>query len=496
MTRTTVLGAVKLTVLLCAGSALAVAQQPGMQPPPTQAVVMKGRAPVSDQVLNVRLPRPREGNLSNGIRLIVLEDRRTPQVSFSLTIPGAGGFFDPAGQAGLASTTAAMMREGTTTRTTVQISEQLETTASTIGVGSGMAALDASINGSALTEHVSKLFDMAADILLNPTFPEEEFAKYKQRTMAALNQQRSFPGFLVQELWSKVISGDHPSGRVAMQPAVLAGLTRAHLADFHKARYVPDHAAIAIAGDISYADALKLVEARFGSWKKGGTPMPTASDPAPAGSARVSLVDRPNSVQTNFVVGTQAISRVDPDYDALQLMNAVVGGGPTGRLFTNLREVKGYTYGAYSGLTAGRYKGVWNASTDVRSDVTEPALTDLMEELRRIREEPVSAKELSDKKRSLVASFALSLESPQQVLNYYVTSWIYKLPADYWDRYPERINAVSPMQVQGVARKYLAADKMHIIAVGDGKKVSDILKKFGPLDVYDVEGKKVTIAVP
>ena len=498
MTTTGVLRTVKLAVLLCAGSSPALAQQPGMQPAPPkpQAVVMKGKAPVSDQVLNVRLPRPKEGTLANGIHLIVLEDHRTPQVSFTLSIPGAGGYFDPAGQAGLAATTAAMLREGTTSRSTIQISEQLETTASTLFVGSGASSLDATISGSALTEHVGKLFDMTADILLNPTFPDEEFAKLKQRTLAQLNQQRSIPQFLVQELWAKVINGDHPASRISPEPAALSGLTRAQLLDFYKSHYVPDNAVIAIAGDISYGDARQLVQSRLGAWKKAGVAAPVASDPAPAGPARVSLVDRPNSVQTNFVVGTQAIARTDPDYDALQLMNAVVGGGPTGRLFTHLREEKGYTYGAYSGLSAGRFRGTWFAQTDVRSDVTEPALTDLMDELHQIRDVPVSARELADKKRSLVASFALSLESPQQVLNYYVTSYTYKLPADYWDRYPERLMAVSPMQVQAVARKYLDPSRMQIIAVGDGKKVTDILRKFGPLDVYDVEGKKVTSVIP
>ena len=215
-----------------------------------------------------------------------------------------------------------------------------------------------------------------------------------------------------------------------------------------------------------------------------------------AGAARVFLVDRPNSVQTNFVVGTQGIDRANPDYDVLQLMNAVVGGGPTGRLFTHLREEKGYTYGAYSGLAAGRFKGTWNASTDVRSDVTEPALTDLMDELRQIRDVTVPAKELQDKKRSLVASFALSLESPQQVLNYYVTRWIYKLPVDYWDKYPERVMNVTAAQVQAAAKKYLDPKNVQIIAVGDGKKVESILRKFGPLEVYDTEGQKVSRVVP
>ena len=162
----------------------------------------------------------------------------------------------------------------------------------------------------------------------------------------------------------------------------------------------------------------------------------------------------------------------------------------------HLREEKGYTYGAYSGLSAGRYRGTWSAQTDVRSDVTEPALKDLLGELVAIRDTTVPAKELQDRKRSLVAGFALSLESPQQVLNYYVTSWIYKLPADYWDKYPQRVMGVTAAQVQAAARKYLDPARVQIIAVGDRKKVEEILRKFGTLEVYDTEGKKVIGVVP
>jgi zinc protease len=488
----------QLTVLLIASMAIApavVAQGP-TAPPKTQPVVIKGKAPVSDKVLDVKLPRPREGNLANGIHLIVLEDHRAPQVAFTLQIPGAGGYFDAVGSTGLASVTATMMREGTPTRTTVQIAEQLETMAAALNVGAGTAALDASLTGSALTEHLDKLFELGADILLNPTFPEEEFMKYRQRTLAGLNQQRSSANFLANELWSKVIFGDHPAGRISMTPASLNSMTRQQMVDFHKSRYVPDNAVIAIAGDISFAQAFALVEKHLGKWAKAGTPAPTASDPAAAGAGKVHMVDRPNSVQTSFIVGTQAISRTDPDYDAMQLMNAVVGAGPTGRLFTHLREEKGYTYGAYSGMSAGRFRGNWSAQTDVRSDVTEPALTDLMEELRQIRDVTVPAKELQDKKRSLVASFALSLESPQAMLNYYMTSWTYKLPADYWDKYPERVMGVSAAQVQAVAKKYLDPSKVQIIAVGDAKKVESVLRKFGPMDVYDTEGNKKANVIP
>jgi zinc protease len=475
-------------IALIAFASVAVAQQPA--PPKAQPVVMKGKAPVAENVLRVKLPRPREGTLPNGLHLIVLEDHRAPLVSMSMLIPGAGGFFDAPASLGVAGVTAAMMREGTASRTTTQISEQLETMAANLTVGSGASSLDATFNASALTANVDKVFELTADLLLRPTFPADELTKYRQRTLAGLNQQRSNPGFLAQELWSKIINGDHPAGRVAMSPADLNKVTRDQLVEWHRTKYVPDHAVMAIAGDISFADAEKLVKKHFGEWKKSGTPKPKANDPGAPPPARVYLVDRPNSVQTNFIVGAQAIERTNPDYDALQLMNAVVGAGPTGRLFTHLREEKGYTYGAFSGMTAGRFKGTWLAQTDVRSEVTEPALTDLMDELRQIRDVTVPAKELADKKRSLVASFALSLESPPAVLNYYITRWLYNLPADYWDKYPERVMAVNAAQVQAMAKKYLDPKNVQIIAVGDGKKVEETLRKFGTLEVYNTEGQK------
>jgi predicted Zn-dependent peptidase len=359
-----------------------------------------------------------------------------------------------------------------------------------------MTSLDATVSGSALTENLDQLFDLTADILLNPSFPDEELAKYKARTKTGLNQNRSFPGFLAQELYQKVMYGDDAAGRLLMTPDQLDKVTRAEMVEFHRAKYVPDHAAIAFAGDISYGRAKKLVESRLGAWKKTGAPAVTATEPPAIGPAKVWLVDRPNSVQTNVIVGTQAIERTNPDYDVLDVMNQVVGGGPTGRLFVHLREEKGYTYGAYSGLNAGRYRGTWLASTDVRSDVTEPALRDLLGELVAIRDTVVPPKELQDRKRSMVASFALSLESPQQMLNYYVTRWIYKLPADYWDKYPQRVMGVTAAQVQAAARKYLDPSRMQIVAVGDGKKVEEILRKFGKLEVYDTEGKKVMGVVP
>jgi zinc protease len=470
--------------------ALAVAQE--QQTPPTQGVVKKGKVPVSTEILKTALPRPVEADLPNGAHLMVLEDHRLPQLSFQIFIPGAGGYYDPPDRSGLASFVAALMREGTSSRTSEQISQQLEVMAASLNVAAAVAGQEATISGSCLSDQAERLLDLTTDVLLHPSFPAEELARFKQRTRAQLMQQRANPTFLAIEMFSRAIYGSHPAARITPTVAALESVTPAMLADFHGTRYVPDHAAIAVAGDISMAQARRLLEPRLAAWNKSGAAGPGVSDPATLAGAKIYFIARPNSVQTNLVVGTQAIARTSPDYDTLQVMNKVIGGGPTGRLFIHLREEKGYTYGAGSSLNASLYRGEWSASTSVRTEVTGPALDDLLAEISRLRDEPVSSGELADAKRSMIASFALSLESPQQLLNLYVTRWRYKLPADYWDRYPDRVSAVKSDDVQAAAKKYLAADRMQIVAVGDPARVSETLKKLGEVETYDTDGKRLS----
>lgn len=482
--RTTVAAALTLAVIVPALSA--------QQAPPPGGVVYKNRAPVSDALLEIKLPKPQEAGLPNGLHVMVLQDRRAPQVSIQLSMRGAGGYYDPAEQIGLAQFTAANLREGTATRTSTAIAEQLDRLSATLNVGTSMAGEEATIAASSLTEHVDVVLELMADVLMNPTFPEQEFARYKTQTRAQLQQQRSQPGFLVAERFSLVVAGDHPDGRVAPAIGVLDKTTREHLVAFHRARYVPDHAVIAIAGDISMADAMAKVQARLGSWKKTGTPAPAVADPAAIGKPGIYLVERPNSVQTSLLVGVQAIRRTDPDYFALTVLNKVIGGGPTGRLFRHLREEKGYTYGAGSQIDAPRFRGTWLATTDVRTEVTEPALTDLLDELRQARETPIPAKEFADAKRSLIASFALTLESPQALINNAITRYRFGLPADYWDQYPKRIMAITEADAQAMAKKYLDPSRLQIVAVGSSEGAARALRKLGPVEVYDAEGKRIT----
>jgi predicted Zn-dependent peptidase len=169
----------------------------------------------------------------------------------------------------------------------------------------------------------------------------------------------------------------------------------------------------------------------------------------------------------------------------------VLGGGPTGRLFEHLREQKGYTYGAGSNFSGTRIPGSWSASTDVRSEVTDAALTDLLDEIRQMRDVPVPDKELADTKKALIAGFALSLESPNAILGLYIDRYLYKLPPDYWDTYPARIEAITSADIQRVARKYWAPDRLQIVAVGDAAQVEPALKKLGDYEVFDAEGKSL-----
>jgi zinc protease len=462
----------------------------GQNPSTAPGTILKNKAPVSKETLKVTLPTSQETDLSNGVHLIVLEDHRTPLVSLQMLIDGAGGYYDPANIPGLAGFTATLMREGTTTKTSEQISEQLDRLAASVGVGAGLSSPFASVTGSGLTTNLGTVLALMADVLKNPSFPQTEIDRYKTRTRAGLMNQRSQPQFLAQERFSQVVYGTHPASRVSPTPAALDALTRDALVEFHKAHYVPDRAVLAVSGDITLAQAKEQAEAAFGSWKKSGLVIPAVEDAAPIAGPSITLVVRPGSVQTTLVVGTQSIQRTDPDYDALTVGNRTLGG-PFGRLFEHLREQKGYTYGAGSGFSATRYRGAWNASTDVRTEVTDPALTDLMDEIRQMRDASVTDKELSDTKRAIVAGFARSLESPAALLNNYVDSYLYKLPADYWDKYPARIEAVTAADIQRVAKKYWAPERLQIVAVGDQAKVEPALKKLGAVQVFDAEGKPI-----
>ena len=479
-----------LLLALLAPQAPVLGQGAAAPPAPPPAQPFKNRAPVSTEVIKVKLPRAQETQLSNGAYLMVLEDHRVPSVQFEIIMIGAGGYYDPPGMPGLADTTASLMDEGTTTKSSEQIAQALDTMAASVAVSASQGSQIATVTGSALTDQFDAVLALASDILLNPSFPEKEIGLYKGRARAGLEEQRSDPNFLRQERYSRAVYGDHPAASVGLTRESLEKITRDALVSFHKSNYVPDHAIIGVSGDITLAEARTKFETALKGWAKSGKPRPGVTDPADHGPMKISLVNRPGSVQTAFMLGEQAINRTHPDYEAMIVMNQILGGS-NGRLYRELRERKGYTYGVYSYSRLLRYRGDWRAQMDVRTDVTEASLRDMLAEVNKMRDELVPADEFKDAQRSLTASFALSLENPAELLNLYIVRQLYNLPVDYWDRYTERIAAVTSAQVQAVARKYLDPKRLQIVAVGDAGKIASILRPFGPLEVFDDEGKPV-----
>jgi zinc protease len=482
--------ALSLAALAAPSAALAQGPQAGQDKTVSRSKVeRKMRAPVSKDVLRVKLPKAQEFTLDNGLTVLVLEDRRFPVVNVSLSVAGAGPIYEPRDRPGLANITAQMLREGTKTRTSRQIAEEIERLGANVFATSGFGSSAASVSASGLSDNFDEWFALFADVLMNPTFPADELNKLKTRLKTSLRLQRTQPNFLAQERFRRAVYGDHPAAVYSTTPEVLDALTPEMLARWHVERYAPQNAILGIAGDVNAQAVIAKLRQALAPWKKTDAKEVLPSPPAPASSKKIFLIDRPGSVQSTITMGNIAIDRRSPDYVPVVVMDAIVGGGASARLFLNLREDKGYTYGVYSGFTAVKYPGPWSAGGDVRTEVTEGAMNELVYELKRIRDEKVAADELEEKKRSIVAGFALSLESPASLLSYEITRKIYGLPADYWDTYPARVMAVTADDVQRVARRYVNPETHQVVVVGDAGKIRSILEKFGPVEVYNTEGR-------
>lgn len=473
-----------------------VAQRGGAPPQGGQSVTgadIKGRAPVNKEILRVKLPKAQEATLSNGLRVILLESHRVPTFTMQMVVL-SGGLSDPADYHGLATFTAALLREGTATRKSKDIAEQMDTLGATLGAGAGLSSFTTNITTSGLVESLDPMLEIFADVIRNPSFPQEEADKYKTRQLQQLQFQRSIPQFLAQERFLRAIYGEHPAGLIAPPAESLKRVSSADLARFHSTYYRPNNAMLAIVGDVTLKELMPKLEKAFGTWQRADLPQ-TNIPAAPAqGAMRIQLIDRPGSVQTVLQLGNLGIERTNEDYLSVLVMNQILGGGPAARLFLNLREKNGYTYGAYSSFSGSKFRGTVVSSSEVRTDVTEGAMKEFMYELKRMRDEKVTAVELENAKRAIVGGFALSLEQPQALLQNIVTQKLYGMPADYWDVYPQKVMAITDDDVQRVAQKYIDMGHLQIVAVGDASKTRAVLAKFGTVEEYDAEGKPARTA--
>lgn len=478
-------------LVICTLFALvAMAQEPAVS---FRGMTRRNRAPVSNEVLKVKLPRPVERQLSNGIRLLILESHRAPTVTLTISIPSSP-LRDPAGMPGVAEATASLVMMGTTTKSARQISETLADLGASVTISAGAGGGGGrggrggggegtgTISVNALSENFDAALAVMSDVLLHPSFPADEFEKWKTRQRSAIEQARTSPTGLGNEMLMKVLYPGDARQFTRLTNDSLNKLTRDNLIAHYKQFYVPSGDLAGIVGDIAPREAVAALEKALGAWKGGPVAAITLPVNPPIAGKKVYLVSRPGSVQTDLVLANRAIDRNNPDYIACLVMNQVLGSGPAARLFRIIREEKGYTYGVSSSFTATRYLQHFSSSMLVRTEVTEPALADLLKEFKEIRDVPVPKEELEGAKRTLVASFALGLENPAGVLQRWMQQREFALPADYWDTYTEKIAAVTAEDVARVAKKYVPYDNVQIIAVGDGAKIRELLKKFGPVE--------------
>lgn len=470
-------------------SALMLAVIPALRAE-TAPALDRAHPPAAGPEPAVAFPDYQERTLPNGLKVFIVESRRQPTVTFRLLLKR--GAIADGGKPGLAHATAELLNEGTTTRDADRFAEETDNLGATVEATAGNDSL--SIIASGLTKFLPQVLDLFADASLRPTFPEDRLKKHQRRTVARLAQERQQPGSLAARLRGKLLYGDkHPYGAFETEASVGA-LKRDDLVAFHRANFLPNHATLAVVGDVKTADVLAQIERAFGGWKPGELPR-LDLPPLPPAPERltVHLVNRPASVQSAVLVSAPGVRRADPDVPELGVVNGVLGGGENGRLFLNLRERHGYTYGSGSSFVSAREAGLFAASAEVRNDVTEPAIREMLAEIGRIRTEPIPEPELARQRSSSAGNYLLSLESPGTVASRVQEMELYGLPGDYYRTYARRIGGVTVERALALAKAHVPApDRLTVVVVGEAKDIRPSLEKLGPVVAYDQDLRAVS----
>lgn len=435
------------------------------------------------------LPTPSSFQLPNGLTVIYNQRPGLPMVSAHLVIR-TGSDSNPADLPGLANYTAAMLDEGTATRSALQIADESAQLGATLNTGSSMDATFVSV--SSLKKNFPAALSLLADLVLHPAFPQEEIDRQRASRLAQIIQRRENPAVVSSQVIAASLYGSrHPYGYPEIgTEAAVKSTTREAMAAFWKQNFVPNNSALVVAGNISQAELKTLVEKEFGSWQKGTPAKPNLGSPETT-KAKLVLVDKPGAQQTYLRVGRVGVPRSTPDYASLEVMNATLGGLFSSRINLNLREEHGYTYGAGSFFAYRKGAGPFQVVAPVRTDVTGAALGEIFKELRRMADSPMTAEELrlaiDSQTRSLPGLFETSASAAASYANIYV----YDLGLDYYSKLPAQLNAVSPAVAQAVAKKYLAPEQMIVVAVGDKAKIEPDLAKLSlaPVETRDPDGR-------
>ena len=423
--------------------------------------------------------------LDNGLKVFVIENHKIPRIAYSLILD-----FDPileAENAGYISITGSLIGTGTKTRTKAEIDESVDF------IGADFYTSPSSVYAACLKKHNDKLLNVFSDVVKNSVFNQAELDKLKTQALSGLAFGKEDPGTISKRVRGVVLYGkDHPYGELETEKSI-ESVTLDMCTNFYKTYFKPNIAYLAIVGDITVDEAKPLVKKYFGDWQKGMVqPEKVEVSKAPA-EPTVVIVDRPNSVQSSISV-TYPVELKVGSTESLKasVMNTILGGGVY-RLFMNLRETHGYTYGSYSKIKADKYIGSFGAFADVRNEVTDSAINEILYEMKRIVNEPVREEELSRVINNLTGNFALSLEDPRTIARFALNIERYKLPKDYYANYLKNLEKVSIQDIQAAAKAYIKPENCYIVVVGKAEEIAEKLKKFSPDGVvhyYDVDGNE------
>jgi zinc protease len=414
--------------------------------------------------------------LANGLQVIAVLHHEQPAVNIRMLVR-AGSVQDLPGKAGVANLTAALLDQGTTSKSAEQIADQIDFIGGALGAG---AASDLSFaNVVVMKDSFDVGMDLLADVVRNPAFAPEEIERQKQQAIASLQVSRDDPGYVASVVFDRLVYGFHPYGLPnSGTPETLAAITRADLQAYHRRNFVPNNMILGIVGDVTSEEAFAAAERVFEGWARAELGPLTTVDPPPP-TRRIVIIDKPDAVQTGIRVGQLAIPRNDPDYLAFDLAVKILGGEGANRLQRVLRSERGLTYGASADTDARKQIGDFVAETDTRTETTGEALRLMVDEFSKLRRERVLQRELSDAQAYLAGSFPLTIETPDDIAAQVLNVVFYELPVEEIGTFSERVLRVTPNDIQRVARRYVMPDRLSIVLVGNATEFIPQLRRVG-----------------
>ena len=420
--------------------------------------------------------------LPNGMQVVAVLHHEQPAVSIRLLVR-AGSAQDAKGKGGVANLTAALLDQGTTTRSAQEIADQIDFIGGDLGTGAGTDLSFA--NAVVMKDSFDLGMSLVADVVRNPAFAQEEIERQKDQVLSSLRVSVDDPSYIADVVFDRLVYGFHPYGLPGSgTEESLAALTRADLQEFHRQYYVPNNMLLAIVGDVTSDEAFAAAERVFGAWPRVALP-PSSSPEPPSSARRIVVVDKPDAVQTSIRVGQLAIPRKHDDYMAWDLAVKILGGEGANRLHQVLRSQYGLTYGAEADTEARKDAGDFVAKTDTRTDTTGQALRLTIDEFARLPRERVGERELADAQAYLAGSFPLTIETPDQIATQVLNVLFFELPVSEIGTFRERVSAVTPDDVQRVARRYIRPDRLSIVLVGNARAFASQLIELG-LGGYEV----------